>query len=190
MNNMEELEISKLILEVRQGNDDAFSALFLKYTPMIRKLVSGFSFVHIRRDEAFCEASVAFYKATLSYDLNQSSVTFGLYSRICVYRKLCDLSRKDNVRKEIFSDVDIETLSVPSHVEAKIIGNERMTAMLELSRSLLSEYEYEVFLLYFKGYTTADVAQLLQKTPKSIDNAKARLLKRLRDESDSFSDIF
>ena len=190
MEKKEENVISDLLLKIRDGNDDAFSELFLKYTPMIRKLVSGFAFSSIRRDEAFCEASVAFYKATLSYSLEQKDVTFGLYARICVYRKLCDLSRKDSISKEFIADVDIEKISVPAVVETGMIGKERVEATLKIARSILSEYEYEVFLLYLKGYTTAEICSLLSRSAKSVDNAKARLIKRLREESDNFLELF
>ena len=187
MQELDQLEVSDLILSVRNGSDEAFSELIRRYLPMIKKVVSGFS--KIRADEAFCEASVAFYKATKTYNLDSDEVTFGLYARICVYRRLCDLVGKENGRETLFSDLDVENLAVQNGIESALVSRESMRSALLVVRSLLSEYEYEVFLLHLEGYTTAAIAAKLGKSAKSVDNAKARAIKHLREDKAGFFDI-
>ena len=193
MQRQEEAQLEGLILKVREGGDSAdaaFSELIQRYLPMIKKVTSGFVGGTVRDDEAFCEASVAFYKAVMSYSLERSAeVTFGLYARICVYRRLCDLVGKEKGKENLFSDLDVDSLVVNSGIEAALVSRERMSAALRKARSLLSEYEYEVFLLHLEGYETSDIAARLGREAKSIDNAKARLFKRLRDSRSGFSDI-
>ena len=90
MDSAVEKDTALLILRARE-EDDAFSELLSRYTPMINKVISGFSGALVNYDEAFAEACIAFHRAVLSYDLSRSEgITFGLYSRICVYRRLCD----------------------------------------------------------------------------------------------------
>ena len=189
MQELDRLEVSDLILKIREGSDEAFSELIRRYLPMIKKVVAGFSGAKIRSDEAFCEASVAFYKAAKTYNLASTEVTFGLYARICVYRRLCDLVGKENGKEDLFSDLDIDTISVQSGIESALVSRENMQSALLLIKSLLSEYEYEVFILHLEGYTTSAIAQKLSKSPKSVDNAKARAIKHLRDSRAGFSDI-
>jgi len=189
MQELDKLEVSDLILKVREGSDAAFSELIHRYLPMIKKVTAGFSGSGIRSDEAFCEASVAFYKAAKTYDITRSDVTFGLYARICVYRRLCDLAGKEKGKEELFSDRDVDTISVQSGIEAALVKRESMQSALSFAKSLLSEYEYEVFLLHLEGYTTAAIASKLQKSAKSVDNAKARAIKHLRERRAEFSDI-
>lgn len=193
MQGLEELDIKELILKVREASgadsDAAFSELIQRYMPMIKKVTSGFFGASFSADEMFCEASVAFYKATLSYNLERTDVTFGLYAKICVYRRLCDLVGKENGKEKLFSDLDVENIAVHSGIEAALVSRERMAAALSKARSMLSEYEYEVFILHLEGYGTAAIAERLGRDSKSVDNAKARIFKRLRDGSSGFSDI-
>ena len=180
-----ELEVSTLILKVRECDDAAFSELVKRYTPMMNKVVSGFRGRRVREDEAFSEACVALHRAAMSYDLSRTEVTFGLYARICVYRRLCDLVGKE-AKDECIVDFDVDALAVQSGIESRLVGRENMQEALAVARTVLSEYEYEILLMYLQGYTTAAMAKELSKTPKSVDNAKARMMKRLRESSGDF----
>jgi DNA-directed RNA polymerase specialized sigma24 family protein len=64
-----------------------------------------------------------------------------------------------------------------------------MSMFIERARGVLSEYEYEVFMLYIEGYSTAEISEKLGRDFKSVENAKSRMLKHLREESNVFSDI-
>ena len=189
MQELDKLDVSDLILRVREGSDEAFSELIRRYLPMIKKVSSGFSGGKIRADEAFSEASVAFYKAAMTYDIGRAEVTFGLYARICVYRKLCDLVGKEKGKEEFFSDLDVDSISVQSGIESDLVTRENMRSALSFAKSLLSEYEYEVFVLHLDGDTTAAIARKLGKDAKSVDNAKARAVKRLRESKAEFFDV-
>ena len=183
MQNLETFEIFELLSMVREGSDEAFSELVRRYTPMMNKLVSGFACTAVRSDEAFCEACVAFYRAAMTYDTERTEVTFGLYARICVYRRLCDLAGKEMRREELFSELDIDTVAVSSGIEAALVGKEMMKDTLKKIKAILSKYEYDVFLLYLQGFTTAAISEKLDKPAKSVDNAKARLFRRIRNKT-------
>lgn len=183
---LSEMEISSLILLVRAHDDMAFAELVARYTPMMNKVASGFCIKNVRADEIFSEACVAIYRAALSYDLSRTDITFGLYARICVHRRLCDFAGKENVGQTV--DVDVATLARANVIEEGIVGRETLRRSIVVARSLLSDYEYKVFRLYLKGYTTAEIAKKLSKTAKSVDNAKSRMMKHLRDNSAVFVD--
>ena len=183
------IDPNSLIEMVRAGDDAAFSRLVSLYTPMMNKVISGFVNPPFRYDEAFSEACVALHRAAMSYDLSRSSdVTFGLYARICVYRRVCDLLEKCTRHTPIV-DMDVELISAESNIEQRLVGRERMSMFVERARGVLSEYEYSVFTLYIEGYSTAEMAEKLGRDQKSVENAKSRMLKHLREENDIFSDI-
>ena len=189
MDSCTSLELKSLIELVRHGDDGAFSELVSLYTPMINKVISGFVNSYLRYDEAFSEACVALPRAAMSYDVSRSSdVTFGLYSRICVYRRICDLTEKCMKNASIV-DVDVELISTESNIEQRLVGRERMSMYIEKARSVLSEYEFAVFILYIDGYSTAEISDKLGRDSKSVENAKSRMIKHLREENDIFSDI-
>ncbi len=188
MDKMKERDINALITDVRSGTDAAFSELLERYAPMLNKVVAGFSGSSLSHNEAISEAYVAFHRAVLSYDLSRSDVTFGLYARICVYRRLLDATARAS-KESIFVDYDMDSISVTNTVEERIVWRERFRQYIETARTVLSDYEYRVFILYIDGYSTAETAKELSKSAKSVDNAKARCFKRLREESFRFSDI-
>ena len=113
MQKLDKFSVSELILMVREGHDEAFSELVHRYLPMLEKVTGSFVGVDLRKDEAFCEASVAFYKAAMTYDISRSEVTFGLYARICVKRRMLDLLRRASVGVGI---VDIDLMDYTERV--------------------------------------------------------------------------
>ncbi len=185
----EDKELDNLIEKVKLGDDDAFAFLLSKYTPMLNRVISGFSNAKISYGEAFSEASVALYRSAMSYDTENGSVTFGLYSKICVYRRLCDFYAKAT-KDDVLVDLDLENIVVNNNIENRLVGNERMSEYLKTAEKILSQYEYEVFLLYVDGCDTKTIADKLGKDVKSVENAKSRMFRTLREESKLFSDSY
>ena len=134
--------------------------------------------------------TIALHKAALSFDSAREGITFGLYARICITRRLTDTLEKLARQSSMTCDgFDVELFSDGKSIESGIVTRERMEEYCRIAKSILSDLEYQVFLLYVAGDTTAKIAEKLNKTPKSVDNAKARMFKSLRRYSDKFSDI-
>ncbi len=189
MESYKDSDIEKLLNLARNRDDGAFSEILSRYMPMMNKVVCGFVTPALSYDEVYSEACVALHRAVMSYDFAKSSkITFGLYARICVYRRLLTLS--SGVKEDIFRvDMDVDMLSTGYSIEQSLVGRERMNEYLDKARGLLSEYEYSVFLLYLDGATTSEMAAKLGRDTKSVENAKVRMLKNLRRESSVFFDI-
>lgn len=184
-----DVELSALIKMARERDDEAFCELVNRYTPMINKVISGFMNSNLRYDEAFSEACFALHRAVLSYDAGMAdNVTFGLYSRICIYRRMCDFTSVNKKDVNVV-DYDVELLGAESNIEKRIVGRERMAGYLTKARKILSDYEYSVFLMYIEGDTTQQIAKKLKKSNKSVENAKSRMFRHLREESALFSDV-
>ena len=186
MKSYEDAEIGVLILQCREKDDAAFSELVRRYTPLIKKIISGFSDSSFEYSELFSEACVGLHSAMESFDVEQNEVTFGLYARACVYNRLVDLRRSERNRFEI-ADVDVDTVCSSNSPESVIVKRERFESLLNEASSLLSDYEYKVLVLHIQGYKTAKIASILSKSAKSVDNAKSRLFRRLRDTLGSAS---
>lgn len=186
MDRFSEMEVSSLILLARANNNFAFSELVKRYTPMINKVISGFDIPESRIDEAVSDAHVALYRAALAYDLSSSGVTFGLYARICVYNKLCDFVGSELCDDVSLDDIDADRITATCRVESNLVNVETVRKYLDVAKSILSDYEYDVFRLYLGGYTTREISGILSKTSKSVDNAKNRMMKHLREHSKLF----
>ena len=179
MDFIENSEIISLIMRCRQGDDDAFSLLVVQYKPMLNNVISR---AGLSVDEYFSDACMGLYNAALSYNAEQSEVTFGLYARICVSRKLLDILRREGaVDREVSFDVDMDTIAVPDGIVSRLLRREESEAFRSRAGELLSEYEYSVFLLWLDGCRSGDIAKRLSTDVKSVANAKNRILKKLRD---------
>ena len=180
MKEIEKTELEELIRLSRDKSDAAFSELVRRYTPMMRGVVSGFSSSPFDYNELFSEACVALHSAVNRYDLEQSEVTFGLYARICVYNRIVDLIRRDEANRSIVSS-DVDLALEGDNAESGLLAREAFEKAMECAKSTLSDYEYRVFILHIQGYKTAAIAKMLSRNAKSVDNAKSRIFKRLRE---------
>jgi DNA-directed RNA polymerase specialized sigma24 family protein len=97
------------------------------------------------------------------------------------------LLRKQN-SESVFSDFDVEQLAEEESLENSIVRRETADDILQRAPKLLSDLEYQVLLLHIQGYKTAQIAAALGKTAKSVDNAKFRLFRRLREELENPSE--
>ena len=188
MNFYKNIDIQELVLACREHDDDAFDELVSRYTPMMRKVVSSFDQTTYDYDELFSEACVALHSAAQKFDLGQSEVTFGLFARICVRNRIVDLLRISDSGVTV-SDLDIEQLSDEGSMEKRLVDRETFDDILGSARRLLSDYEYRVLLLHIQGYKTSQIATMLGKSAKSVDNAKARVFRRLRKELGDISEF-
>ena len=75
-------EAQKLITCIRNGDQAAFNALLELYEPLVRSEVTryGEGLSSFDCDDLRQVALMAFYRAVLSFDLEQEEVAFGLYA--------------------------------------------------------------------------------------------------------------
>ena len=175
----EKEEIVPLILRTREGDNEAFEQLVALYRPMIDGVIRRF-FLNV--DETFSEACMGFYRAVHSYTLGQSGVTFGLYAKICVERCVIDMLRRESrgAADRVDDGVDVDKIAVAGDIQSMLEHREQMARFLHVAREVLSDFEYDVYRLWMLGYKTADIAAELASAPKSVDNAKNRMLAKLR----------
>jgi len=183
------LKIEELIVLVRADDNSAFGEIISRYSPMLLSEIKDFLSPSVLYDVAYSEACYALHRAAMSYDLARAEIiTFGLYAQICVHRQLCDLAEKEGDGANIV-DKDVERFIVKPSLEAGLISRERVGRYLEIARSILSDYEYQVFFEYVRGAKNPEIAAKLSKSVKSIENAKQRIFKHLKANRDKFSDI-
>ena len=179
MNSYVDMDVRELVLLCREHDDAAFSELVRRYNPMMYSVVSGFSDAPIDSEEMLHEACVALHSAAMKYDVSQKDVTFGLYARICVSHRMIDLVRAAKPRS-----IDIDDLGAAQEtdsIETSLVSREIFDSVISEARRILSDYEYKVLILHIQGYKTAQIARSLDRSAKSVDNAKSRLFRRLRD---------
>lgn len=175
-----DFRINDLISRAKAGDDDAFSELVSQYKPM---LTSAASRLGLSPDEYFSDACIGLYRAILTYDTAKSGVTFGLYASVCVRHRLSDAIRKERAAADklpVTCEVDVDSIAVPDASLTALIEREESRSLKTEAKEILSDLEYRVFGLWLLGFSGADIVRELSIDLKSVENAKGRIMKKLR----------
>ena len=174
-------KILSLIAALQNGDESAYSPLLDQYMPLLQKLAASYAkdtFPHgIDAEELLQEARLVLYNAALSYDLGQQKVTFGLYAKICVNRRLLSVKRRVKSKKE--PKITPVPRKKALFFTDDFTGSDRGKILKEAEKQL-SAFEKTVLRMHLSGMKYAEIAQDLGKSVKSIDNALARAKKKLR----------
>ena len=67
--------------------------------------------------------------------------------------------------------------------EAILVDKEKADSRMDRIQKVLSPFENHVLELHLKGYTYIQIAEMMDKAPKSIDNAIQRIRSKVRNKT-------
>lgn len=190
--NYNELTDEALVQLNKQGDGMAFDELYSRYITLIRSLARTYFLVGGDEEDLCQEGLIGLFSAVNAYDAEkQGSSSFKTFAYKCIKSRilnLISLSRAEKHRAlndsvSIQEVVENETDGFISSPEDKVIGEEGLKELIYEIKSQLSNFEIQVFNLYVEGEKYTEIAEKLNKTPKSVDNAIQRIkekTKRLR----------
>lgn len=183
-----EFDVGALLERIKAGDESAFEELIGRYEPLmissVRRVLAKQPSLAEEESEMLQEARCALYRASLSYSTKQSGVTFGLYAEICIRNGLTSKFLR-RVGKSLYSLESMEESGegVASPLEdalETLIQNESVALLYSIISSALSPLEYEVFRMHEEGLSTSEIGEKLSRPQKSVENALARAVKKLR----------
>ena len=191
------LSDEELVLRYRSGDNDAADYLVDKYKNLVRMRARTFFLVGADNDDLIQEGMIGLYKAIRGYNV-EKNVTFMTFASLCISRQIMTAVTAYNslknspLNKSISLDAPItdeqgEDAILSDVIPSKDEGNpEEMFIAKEQSAhtiagifSSLSKMERQVLELYKEGLSYTEIAQVLNKSPKSIDNALQRIKGKL-----------
>ena len=173
----------ELLAGVRLGDSAALSQLAEKYSPLISSLVVRYLVPGVTDGELRAEALTSLDRAARTYETGRGT-RFGLYAKMCMSRALRRYA--DTARKQAHAELSEADGIITPSAESGLISRETGDETMRNIRALLSDYEYSVLLLHMQGYSTDEISARLSRDKKSVDNAKARIFRRLRENRDMF----
>ena len=173
------------LLLAKSGDQVAFERLLENYRPLISSLVKSavreFPFADSDYEDLYQEAVILFFRALERYDANQEDVAFGLFAKICIRNGLLTQAKKLKKRLSLLPLENEESQeSLEEELGDRIVEEERYKELYESVRSFLTAYENRVWWLYLSGRTAKEIAILLGKDEKSVQNAIFRIRRKLR----------
>ncbi len=178
--NMEKSDrIEDILRRVKLDDPAAFIELIEIYNPMLQAAVSRYA-TRLSSgggpDDLKQEAVITLHRAANAYR-EGSGVTFGLYAKICVNNRLKSVFGKLNRRYVPFERLRL----VGGNPERGYIEREAYKSLRGKLDLLLTDHERRVLLMYLDGRTYRQIAAHLGVKSKSVDNALARIRRKLRE---------
>lgn len=191
-------EDGKLIELVHENSDEAKSILFHRYKSKIDYLIKKYTnpslSLGIDINDLNQEALLGFTDAILNFD-EKKDASLTTFICLCVERKIKkalikagtikNQTMKDTLSLEyIYEDIDMPLKELIEDVDSdplvKVSEEESYKELLNEIRNNLTDNEEEVFELLIAGLTYKDIAVILDKEPKQIDNARERIKFKIR----------
>lgn len=178
----EELE---LIKNAKNGDQDAINKIFFDKNTLVLQISKKYFMNGCDLDDIVQEGRFGLYKAIMNYDENKND-NFSNYASVVIKREILSAIRNANADKNKMLDESIfvgeddeELLQSENTPEDDIMLAERFKEIKEKMFSSLSDLERQVFDYYLQEYSYIDIANILDKSPKTIDNALTRIKLKL-----------
>ena len=179
------MKVDKELLESAQkGNQESVERLLTLHKHLVVAVSRKYYLLGGERDDLVQEGMIGLYKAITTFDLTKSD-SFSSYAVTLIEREMISAIRRANSHSQqflsdsVFLDSD-ETLSDNASPESDLISEENTFEITKEIEEHLSPFERKVMGLYLKGYHYSDIAKVMDKSPKSIDNALSRIKKKLQ----------
>lgn len=188
-----------LIDMLRSGDAEIADYLMEKYKPLVRKKTNAMYLIGGETEDLIQEGMIGLFKAMRDFD-PQKEVSFFAFAELCINRQLYSALEASNRKKHIplntyisFSNqedadgMNLEQMLTDETAspEQMMIENESKEEFFQRLQERLSPMEKKVLYLYLEGHTYTQIAEIMEKAPKSIDNSLQRIRAKiisLKDE--------
>jgi RNA polymerase sporulation-specific sigma factor len=199
MKKYENIPDEQLICRLREGESAIMDYIISKYKYLVIRAAKAIYLIGGENDDLIQEGMIGLFKAVRDFDTNQET-SFYSFAELCISRQMytaIKLSQRQkhmplnsyvslyDIKKTDYDDKQaplIEQLETESNSnpEELFLDKERMQMLVEQLNERLSDMERRVLHLHLQGEDYRSIAELLDKSPKAIDNALQRIRQKMR----------
>ena len=189
----------ELLRRMHNGDKKVIDYLMVKYKNLVRKKAKALFLIGADNDDLIQEGMIGLFKAIRDYQEEKDS-SFYHFAEICISRQMYTAmeasqrkkhlplnsyvsiyaSASDNPEENGLSIVDTIEAGKESNPELMILGEEYTNAFEEELKEKLSKLERKVLYLHLQGMEYLNIAEFMDKSPKTIDNALQRIKAKAR----------
>ena len=183
----------ELIEKLRQGEDDITDYILEKYKPLVRKKTNAMYLIGGETEDLIQEGMIGLFKAIRDYKPDKDA-SFYHFAELCINRQLYSALEASNRKKHqpLNSYISLSEQEHPDAVAAELLvdkesGPEQTVIEQEVWEEYkkrlaqnLSRMENQVLQYYLEGNHYIQIAEMMGKSPKSIDNALQRIRQKIR----------
>ena len=187
----------ELISRFENGESEILDYLMEKYKNMVRKKARTMFLIGGENDDLIQEGMIGLFKAVRDYQPDRDAA-FQTFASICVDRQIYNAIQSSNRQKHqplnsyiSLSEQDGENEehlgdNWGENPESIIIDQENVQNLEQEITATLSPMENQVLEYYLAGNGYGEIAQIMGKTPKSIDNALQRIRIKIREQLEQY----
>lgn len=184
----------ELIRMLRGGKAEIADFLMEKYKPLVRKKTNAMYLIGGENEDLIQEGMIGLFKAMRDYKEDKENSFFS-FADLCISRQLYSALEASNRKKHMplntyipFSaeagddGVALEQMVTEQNIspEQMLIEQEGKEEFFHRLEENLSAMEKTVLYLYLEGNSYTKIAEILSKTPKSIDNTLQRIRGKIK----------
>lgn len=206
MINYEEKTDSQLVELANNGDIYAMEYLILMYKNFVRAKTRSYFLIGADRDDIIQEGMLGLFKAIRDFN-PEKNASFKSFAELCITRQIITavktatrlkhtpLNTYVSLNKNIYDDDTEKTLMeilnnrMELDPEEIIINDEKLKDTERKIKGNLSKFENKVLDLYISGNDYREIAEMLDKQPKSIDNALQRIKKKITEMIGKKTDV-
>jgi len=191
----------ELLCRCQNGDNDATEEMLNRYKNMVRSKATALYLVGADKEDLIQEGMIGLFKAIREYDPERND-SFAAFAGLCITRQMYTAIKASNTKKNQplnnYVSFDVYAFAedgLPEgnsanaydgmgywqkDPEESVIDRENAIRIEEEVFSSLSTMERQVLSFYASGMPYQEIAKVMEKEPKSIDNALQRIRKKLK----------
>lgn len=190
---------SELLSYIAENNEEANEIIFKKYEPLIvtisKRMYRYCKNAGLEITDLIQEGRLGLNIAINGYQ-NNKDVTFYTYARTCIERGIINYvvrakRQKNKILNESLSlelpdgeQYKLESLFADNsqNPEIQILEFERGQELINNVKETLTDFEQQVFELKLASFSYKEIAEILEKDLKAVDNALQRIRNKAREQ--------
>lgn len=194
--NPESLSDEELVALAKTGDKPALEAILSRYKNLVYAKAKPYFLAGADKDDIIQEGFIGLYKAVKDFDSGKFPY-FKVFAGVCVSRRIITAVKASTRQKhmplnsyisldsntyESGSDASLTEIAAMKELqdpEAIMIDRENIDGIEYKINKALSKLELEVLIYYLKDMSYQEIAKVLGKDVKAVDNAIQRIRKKL-----------
>lgn len=187
-----------ILMKAKAGDNESFEILLKKYEKYIYMNTKGYYLADGEREDLIQEGIIGLLKGIKSYD-SEREASFKTFVIMCMRRQIISAIKSSNSKKNKFINnlnndleagyIDNNYVERSPNAEEIYIYKELMEEFREYTKEHFSDLEKKVLEKLIQGYNYSEIAKILNKSPKVIDNTYQRIKNKVKKWLNEFRNI-
>lgn len=187
-----------VVYRAQYGEEEASEFLLYKYRNLVRTKVKSYFLVGAEKDDLLQVGMIGLWQAIIDYR-GDRAISFPAFAKVCIQRHIITAIKTATRQKQMPLNSSL-SLEAPTEdtchdwslsdvipcvqavdPEDLVLQSEDTRHLHEMLQQVLSDFEWRVLASYQVGKSYREIAAELQCKTKSVDNALARIKRKVTE---------